>query len=199
LQAAKEKEMEAVIPDEQYRNRDEELKEGERREGKERMDARYFKYKEDGNYYICPNGKILSFHGKVALNRNEGNKYESKAKDCVGCPYTGKCIHAKGKQKKYRTLFIPVLKYEENLCQKMREKIDKPKYKKIYSRRLGIVEPVFADITYCKGITRFTLRGQEKVDIQWQLYCVVHNIGKCNMAERREKEKREARKARIAA
>ena len=43
LQAAKKKEMEAVIPDEQYRNRDERLKEGERREGKERLDARDFK------------------------------------------------------------------------------------------------------------------------------------------------------------
>jgi hypothetical protein len=48
LQAAKKKEMEAVIPDEQYRNRDGELKEGERREGKERMDAQYFKYEEEG-------------------------------------------------------------------------------------------------------------------------------------------------------
>jgi len=40
------------------------------------------------------------------------------------------------------------------------------------------------DITYCKGITRFTLRTQVKVSIQWKLYCLVHNIGKCNMAEK---------------
>jgi hypothetical protein len=199
LQAAKEKEMEAVIPDEQYRNRDKELNEGERREGKERMDARYFEYDEEGNFYTCPNGKELTFRGKVKLNRNEGNKYESKASDCIGCPLAGKCIRAKGKEKKYRTLFIPILKYEENECQKMREKIDTPKYKKIYSRRMGIVEPVFADITYNKGITRFTLRTQKKVNIQWQLYCVVHNIGKCNMAEKREIEKRRARKRKITA
>jgi len=199
LQAAKGKGMEAVIPDEQYRNRDGQLKEGKRREGKERMDARYFKYEEKGNYYICPNGKKLAFRGRVALNRNEGNKYESKSADCAGCPYADKCIHAKGKEKKYRTLFIPVLKYEENLCQKMREKIDTAKYKKLYSRRLGIVEPVFADITYCKGITRFTLRTQKKVNIQWKLYCVVHNIGKCNMAENRKEAERKAGKGKIAA
>jgi hypothetical protein len=66
----------------------------------------------------------------------------------------------------------------------MREKIDTPKYKKLYSRRLAIIEPVFADITYCKGITRFTLKTQKKVMIQWLLYCIVHNIGKCNMAEK---------------
>jgi hypothetical protein len=192
FQEAAKKEMEAVIPDEQYRNRDGRLNEGERREGKERMDARYFEYDKEGNYYICPNGKKLTFRSKAKLNRNEGNKYESTAGDCQGCPYADKCIRAKGKKKKYRTLFIPVLKYEENECQKMREKIDTPKYKKIYSRRMGIVEPVFADITYCKGITRFTLRTQKKVSIQWQLYCVVHNIGKCNMAEKRKGKERKS-------
>jgi transposase len=199
LQAAKKKEMEAVIPDEQYRNRDGQLKEGERREGKERLDARYFKYDENENCYICPNGKVLTHRGKVKLNRNEGNKYDSKASDCKGCPYADKCIHAKGKEKKYRTLLIPVTEYEENECQKMREKIDTEKYKKIYSKRLGIVEPVFADITYCKGITRFTLRTRKKVNIQWLLYCVVHNIGKYSMGEKMEKAKRDARKRKIAA
>jgi len=184
LQEAKKKEMEAVIPDEQFRNRDKQLNEGERRKGKERFDARYFKYVKNGNYYICPNGKILKFRGKVALNRNEGNKYESKAIDCKGCPYINKCLHSKRKENKYRTLYIPILKYEENLSQKMREKIDTPKYKRIYSRRLQIIEPVFADITYCKGITRFTLRTQKKVNVQWILYCLVHNIGKCNAAEK---------------
>ena len=184
LQAAKAKEMEAIIPDEQYRNRDEQLKDGERRKGKERFDARHFKYVEKGNYYICPNGKVLAFRNKVRLNRNEGNKYESKASDCNGCQFLDKCIRSKRRENKYRTLYIPILKYKENLSQQMREKIDTPKYKKLYSRRLQIIEPVFADITYCKGISRFTLRGQKKVSIQWKLYCIVHNIGKCNMAER---------------
>jgi len=65
LQAAKSKEMEAIIPDEQYRNRDEQLNDGEHRKGKARFDARFFKYNEKGNYYICPNGKVLTFRAKV--------------------------------------------------------------------------------------------------------------------------------------
>jgi hypothetical protein len=67
------------------------------------------------------------------------------------------------------------LKYAETLSQKMRENIDKPKYKKLYSRRMQIIEPCFSDIEYRKGMDRFTLRGKKKVDIQWKLYCVVHN------------------------
>ena len=61
----------------------------------------------------------------------------------------------------------------------MRIKIDDPVYREIYSRRMQIIEPVFSDITYCKGMNRFTLRGEKKVNIQWKLYCMVHNIGKC--------------------
>ena len=182
--------MEAIIPDEQSRNRDEKLKEGEQREGKERYDARYFKYNKRGNYYVCPRGKKLTFRMKVKLNRNESNKYESRAADCLGCPHADKCIHSKNNKKKFRTLLIPVLRYKENLCRKMRENIDKPRYKKLYSRRMQIVEPVFADITYCKGITRFTLKTQEKVNIQWLLYCVVHNIGKCKVKENMVKKKK---------
>ncbi len=29
-----------------------------------------------------------------------------------------------------------------------------------------------------KGMNKFTLRGQEKVNTQWQMYCLVHNIEK---------------------
>jgi hypothetical protein len=44
---------------------------------------------------------------------------------------------------------------------------------------MQIIEPVFANIKHCKGMDRFMLRGEEKVNLQWQLYCIVHNIGKC--------------------
>ena len=187
LHAATRKEVEAIIPDEQFRNRDEEIKDGQRRSGKERFDSRYFKYVKRGNYYICPNGKKLAFRSRVKLNRNEGNKYESKASDCKDCPYMSKCIRSGKNQKEYRTLYIRIPKYEVDYCQEMREKIDKPKYKRIYSKRLGLIEPVFANITYCKGMDHFTLRTQRKVMIQWLLYCMVHNISKCNTAEKRKK------------
>jgi hypothetical protein len=33
-------------------------------------------------------------------------------------------------------------------------------------------------ITPNKRLDRFTLRGRQKVDTQWKLYCMVHNIEK---------------------
>lgn len=46
------------------------------------------------------------------------------------------------------------------------------------SRRLGIVEPVFGHIAGHKRMDRSTLRGRTKVNTQWQLYCLVHNLEK---------------------
>ena len=47
-----------------------------------------------------------------------------------------------------------------------------------YNKRLGAIEPVFGNITVNKGMNKFTLRGQDKVNTQWQMYCLVHNIEK---------------------
>ena len=60
----------------------------------------------------------------------------------------------------------------------MKRKIDSLTGKRIYQRRLATVEPVFANIRAAKGLDRFTLRGKTKVNSQWLLYCLVHNLGK---------------------
>jgi hypothetical protein len=60
----------------------------------------------------------------------------------------------------------------------MKDKIDTPEGRALYSKRLGIVEPDFGNIGAQKGMNRSTLRGKVKVNIQWKLYCMVHNIEK---------------------
>ena len=57
-------------------------------------------------------------------------------------------------------------------------KIDTDQGRYRYSLRLGTVEPVFADINHATGLRRFSLRGQRKVNAQWMMYCLAHNIGK---------------------
>ncbi|MFH1217610.1 MAG: transposase [Pseudomonadota bacterium] len=48
----------------------------------------------------------------------------------------------------------------------------------MYAMRLAIAEPPFAHICRAMGLDRFTLRGKEKVNSQWNLFCVVHNMKK---------------------
>jgi hypothetical protein len=40
------------------------------------------------------------------------------------------------------------------------------------------VEPVFGNLRNAKRLDRFTLRTKAKVNIQWLLYTIIHNIGK---------------------
>src|SRR5690606_38191875 len=61
--------------------------------------------------------------------------------------------------------------------ERMRWKFDTPVGRALYSRRMGTVEPVFGNLQN-KGMRRFTLRGRTKVNAQWQLFALVHNIEK---------------------
>ncbi len=65
-----------------------------------------------------------------------------------------------------------------NVIDEMKARIDTLQGKQIYARRLAIVEPVFANICVQKRLNRFTLRSKSKVDVQWKLFALVHNIGK---------------------
>jgi hypothetical protein len=60
----------------------------------------------------------------------------------------------------------------------MKGKTDSDHGRHIYSRRLGTVEPVFGNINTTKRLRRFSHRGKLKVNAQWLMYCLVHNIEK---------------------
>ena len=60
----------------------------------------------------------------------------------------------------------------------VRQRIDGEGGKAQCARRFATVEPVFAYLRHNKRLNRFTLRGQRKVDGQWQLFALAHNIEK---------------------
>ena len=60
----------------------------------------------------------------------------------------------------------------------MKQRIDAPAARAQYGQRFAIVEPVFANVRYNKGLDRFTRRGRAKVEGPWRLFCLVHHIEK---------------------
>ena len=108
-----------------------------------------------------------------------GKQYRYKKSICSVCLLKKQCINRKEGKGEFQSLFILQRNYRENLSEKMREKINNPVYREIYSRRMQIIEPVFANTAFCKGMNRFTLRTQKKVNIQWLLFSIVHNMRKC--------------------
>ena len=73
---------------------------------------------------------------------------------------------------------MPIWAAANNLPKVMKPKIDSAKACRIYPQRLDIVEPVFADIKTQKRLNRFTLRSKIKINIQWLVSCIAHNIEK---------------------
>jgi transposase len=178
LEAAEERGITVIIPDQQFRKRDEHFSGRPGQGGKGRFTVEDFTYDEEGNTYRCPGGKELRYQGQVELNRNSGQKYQAKKKDCKDCPLRQRCVAGRGGSSP-RTLFLADKGKAENRCEKMRNKIDEVKYRVLYGRRMQIIEPCFSDMSYCKGMDRFSLRTKIKVNIQWLLYNIVHNIAKC--------------------
>lgn len=60
----------------------------------------------------------------------------------------------------------------------MKSRIDSVLGKERYAQRMAVVEPVFGNLRSNKGLDRFSLRGKEKVNGQWHLFSLVHNIEK---------------------
>jgi transposase len=185
LRFCKELGIEAIIPDSQYKRRLGENKE-------KRYQAEDFIYLEKENAYECPNKKKLLYKGKSTLPGNkDGSVYQASLKDCRLCPQIKNCIRTKKKAEdidKGRILIISKSNNEGSLCRMLRKNMDTVEYQDIYADRIQIIEPVFANITSSKELDRFMLRGKSKVNSQWQLYCMVHNLGKClNEYNKREK------------
>jgi hypothetical protein len=177
--------IDAYIPDIQFRKRDPRFAEQGRFQ--QRPDAKPslftvsdFSFDPDKQVYRCPQGKELTCHARNQINRYRSyDLYQARNEDCAACPMKARCLSKSTSS--HRSLSVPVPTQPPNLIDAMKAKIDSEVGKRIYARRLGIVEPVFANICVHKRMHRFTLRTKRKVDVQWRLFALVHNIGKIHV------------------
>jgi transposase len=59
---------------------------------------------------------------------------------------------------------------------RMKKKLRTKAGKAVYAARKCVVEPVFGQIKQARGFRQFLLRGKEKVQGEWALLCLTHNI-----------------------
>jgi hypothetical protein len=99
--------------------------------------------------------------------------------DCLPCPMRSQCLrHPQKTKTRQVAFFLGKAPGHESHTDRMKAKIDSEQGKQMITRRFATVEPVFGNLRGNKGLDRFTLRGRNKVDGQWKLYCLVHNIEK---------------------
>lgn len=188
LTVCKEEKIDAYIPDIQFRKRDPRFAEQERFQegihGRTRPAVKPslfttadFSFDPTKQVYLCPQGKELTCHARNQTNRYRTyDIYHARVEDCTACPLKARCLSKPTTSRRY--LSVQVDTQSPNLIDAMKAKIDTEQGKQIYARRLGVVEPVFANICVHKRMHRFTLRSKRKVDVQWRLFAMVHNIGK---------------------
>src|SRR5215831_1861201 len=58
----------------------------------------------------------------------------------------------------------------------MRRKLQTKMGAAVYARRKTVVEPVFGQIKQARGFRQFLLRGLKKVQAEWAMICLTHNI-----------------------
>jgi len=188
LEACEEEQVDAYIPDRMFRQRDPRFSDAKRhRRSVDKNKQRYaskkkwfkpedFHLDEASGKLICPAGQGLYRNGRFKKDGYEAVSYRAPAGACPGCALHSKCLrNPKGKFRQVR-LFDG--KPTGSLTEAMKQKIDTPEGRRIYGRRLANVEPVFGNIRAQKRLDRFTLRGEKKVNVQWTLYCMLHNIEK---------------------
>jgi len=139
-----------------------------------------FDYDPDAGTCICPAGKSLYSNGtNCTTNGRMHHKFQGSLSACGACELRARCLRHPERTRTRQVAFFAKNQVSPfKHTQRMRERIDSLEGRARYGRRFATVEPVFGNLRHNKQLNRFTLRGQIKVDAQWKLYCLVHNIEK---------------------
>ena len=139
-----------------------------------------FQYDESQKTCICPNGQRLKLgSANVVIKGCRGISFEGTAAICGNCPIKAKCMRKPDVSPYRQVTFFDGRKAHDTHpnTTAMKARIDSREGRLLYSRCLGLVEPVFGNL-HTHRLQRFTLRSRRKVDAQWKLFVLVHNVQK---------------------
>jgi len=179
-----EEQIDGYVADILFRKRDPRFKTADRHKpNKEKTSDRFapkdFIYDSESLTCICPAGKRLYLkQRRVVIRGYQAVCFMGAKRDCGPCTLRIRCLKDPNQSTTRQVYFFGDRSAQapETFTAKMKRKIDSLTGRHIYSQRLGTVEPVFANICSILGLRRFSLRGKTKVDTQWKLFCIVHNL-----------------------
>lgn len=136
-------------------------------------------YNAEQDYYLCPNQTPLLF--KEETIKKSANGYDRQiriyeSQSCRGCPLFEQCRLPKAKPGSNRIIYKSKKLEAYKAAVKERLASDQGLAKR--SQRAVDVETPFANIKYNMAHRRFVLRGIDKVNIEFQLLALAHNIKK---------------------
>jgi transposase len=151
----------------------------ERTNGVPKYDRRNFHYNQERDEFICPLGSRLVRSYAI---KGAGKKYIGT--DCQRCPHKTECTKGKNRHITYD----PAL---DQIKIEMRAKLNSEGGKAKYLERMSDIEPVFGNLKYNQGFTKFLCRGKPKALIELGLHCIAHNFIKIfNHSKKIKKDKK---------
>jgi len=137
--------------------------------------AENFGYDPNTDEFICPADKRLLFQYTSVYTTDNGyvtDRRNYACQDCTDCPLKSQCTKAQGN----RTIRISfqLLAYRKQA----RTNLTSPEGERLRAARSTEVETVFGHIKHNLSFRRFHLRGLEKVNTEWGLVSIAHNMQK---------------------
>ncbi len=182
----------AYIPDNKFRSRDTRFRDQKKKHGKRHAElnrgiakeipSSEFTINTRKKTCVCPMGKKLWLKSEVKIASGKRKLFfEGNLTDCRNCQIKHQCMRnassADTRDGHGRQVSITYTN-GKTATDWMKRRVDSKEGKVIYGHRMSVVEPVFGNIGTNKRLNRFSLRGKEKVQGQWRLFCLVHNIEK---------------------
>jgi transposase len=132
-------------------------------------------YNQEEDYYVCPMGQKMHKTHQSQKTTEAGYKQNLshyQAQNCQGCPLRSQCFKAKGNRSIERNHNLE--KHKQKTRELLLSEIGIQKRK----QRSADVEPVFAQLKHNNGFRRFSLKGIKKVELEFGLMAIAHNLRK---------------------
>ena len=137
--------------------------------------AEHFAYDAATDTFICPADQRLHFQYTSRYTSDNGYLSDRRIYQCFACadcPLRSQCTRAKG-NRQIRISFR-LLAYRKQA----RDHLMSAEGERLRAARSVEVETVFGHIKQNMGFRRFHLRGRAKVQTEWGLVSIAHNLKK---------------------
>jgi transposase len=149
--------------------------EQKKRSKKTRFLAEQFPYDEEKDEFLCPDERRMLYRKTNRFRTANGYLKEVhvyECESCRACTLRPECTRAKGNRR------IQVSFRLQEMRARARDNLLSEEGMALRSRRPVEAESVFGRLKQNWKFRRFLLRGLEKVETEWGLLCIAHNLTK---------------------
>ncbi|MGB5242918.1 MAG: IS1182 family transposase [Lutimonas sp.] len=130
-----------------------------------------FTFFEDENYWLCPQGKRVTYRKTKLEKGTLKDNYFTKRSDCKNCPIKASCIGKSFEKRINITAYRKEYERNNNRVNSLRGRLMKAK-------RQSTVEPVFGTLTQFMGLRKINTIGLEQANKVMHLSAMAYNLKK---------------------